>query len=223
MAVLTAEQAAEAAYIAGFRGNDLVIAVAVAGPGAESGWTTDAINRNPNGSTDYGVWQINSIHKGGLVPTSFYEGTTWQSPVVNAQAARKVWDAQGWRAWVAYKNGSYKANLPAAQAAVAKVNANPPKITVDGSGQTRYEMHWLGQALIGMVPGGGTIIDTVEDGTIDQGVENIGDALFGGLGKAMWIGGGVIAVLLGVVLLAKSQLKNVPLPGVAGIVKDVVT
>lgn len=57
---LSATEVAQAAYGAGFRGGALVNAVAVAG--AESGFVLGAVNNNPNGTVDRGLWQINSIH-----------------------------------------------------------------------------------------------------------------------------------------------------------------
>lgn len=67
---------------------------------AESGWNQSARNRNSNGSTDYGLFQINSIHNpSAAVKTDM---------LANAKFAKSLYDKQGWRPWVAYKTGAYK-------------------------------------------------------------------------------------------------------------------
>ncbi len=86
----------------GWTGDDLVTAIAVAK--AESSWNAAAVNRaNRNGSIDYGLFQINSIHN----PT---EQEKTDGPA-NARRAYQIWRASGWRAWSAYNSGSYKQYL----------------------------------------------------------------------------------------------------------------
>lgn len=108
MTILTARQIAGHAQNAGFRGRDLTIAVAVGL--AESGGRTNATNRNSNGSTDYGVWQINSVHADKL------RTGTWSNPADNARMAFAVYREAGnsFRPWVAYTTGKYLAHMPAA-------------------------------------------------------------------------------------------------------------
>lgn len=90
-------QVASLAYSAGFPGSELHTAVAVAY--AESNGNPLALNRNRNGSTDKGLWQINSIH--GF--------SNLKDPKVNAEAAFYVWELQGWTAWYAHtpRGGKY--------------------------------------------------------------------------------------------------------------------
>lgn len=49
---------------------------------------------NKNGSVDYGLWQINSVH--GYDPQKLYD------PVFNAKAAVAVYKSQGPKAWATY-------------------------------------------------------------------------------------------------------------------------
>ena len=57
---------------------------------AESGGDADATNNNSNGTTDRGLWQINSIHGS--------QSTT--DPVANARAAVSISDnGTNWRPW----------------------------------------------------------------------------------------------------------------------------
>lgn len=99
---------------AGFVGDDLVTAVAVAR--AESGGHPAAINtENANGSTDYGLWQINSVHT-----RSGFDPARYRDPAYNAMWAYRVFEGAGkqWSPWTVYKTGKYREHLPVARAAV---------------------------------------------------------------------------------------------------------
>ncbi len=112
---LSGGQVARAAYAAGWRGADLVIAVAVAK--AESDWNPTARNENTNGSTDLGLFQVNTVHAAILATGDPMD------PTDNARMAYQVWtDAGGrWGPWVTYWRGTYKEFLADAQAAVGNV------------------------------------------------------------------------------------------------------
>jgi hypothetical protein len=103
--------AKSAARAAGFPEAQLDTAAAVAG--AESGWNPTATNLNANGTTDYGMWQINSVHAAALATGN------WRDPTDNARMALAVWRQAGgsWAPWVTYNTGAYLAHLPAASAA----------------------------------------------------------------------------------------------------------
>lgn len=109
-----AEQTVRFAYLAGFRGlSDLSTALAVAR--AESALKSDADNLNDNGSWDYGLWQINSIHK----PDEDMPLSEWRriqfDPRLNAQWAYRVFSGSGWDAWVTYNRGLHAKYMPWAQ------------------------------------------------------------------------------------------------------------
>ncbi len=101
MAKFSRNQIRDVAYQAGFRGESLAIAVAVAL--AESGGDTQAINSgNSDRSVDRGLWQINSIHR-QYAPNALFE------PLYNARAAYAISsNGTNWRPWVAYTNGSWR-------------------------------------------------------------------------------------------------------------------
>ncbi len=128
MATLSARQIAAVAQRAGFKGRDVTIAVAVAL--AESGGRTDAVNTaNRNGSRDYGLWQINTVH-GSLLTRG-----SWSNPDDNARMAYTVFSQAGnsWRPWATYNSGRYLAFMGAASAA----SANPDgSTTPSGNAQT---------------------------------------------------------------------------------------
>lgn len=88
------------------------VAMATAIAGAESSWNPTAVNKAAKGN--YGLWQINSVHK------SLLKSRDWSDPTDNAWMAYQVWDAadgttgnrQGsWKPWSVYNAGSYKAYL----------------------------------------------------------------------------------------------------------------
>jgi hypothetical protein len=130
VALVSLPTVVRAARAAGWSGRDLITAVAVAG--AESGYNATAVGKpNRNGSRDYGLWQINSVHN----PTA----QNWRDPNVNARMAYQVWSQAGrkWSPWSAYKNRSYLLFWSPAAAAVG-VNASPlgdAAATIGGAGE----------------------------------------------------------------------------------------
>lgn len=127
MAKLTMEQIAGYAKQAGFPDSEIATAVAVAM--AESGGDTTAYNQNSNRSTDYGLWQINTVH--GPLLTQYGDKF---DPLANAKMALTVWQRAGnkWTPWVVYKSGVYRIHLLEAQRAAAKpadTATNPPVVS----------------------------------------------------------------------------------------------
>ncbi len=110
---------------AGFTGNNAAIMAAIAM--AESGGRSSAHNNNARtGDNSYGLWQINML--GGMGPErrrAFGIGSNEAlfDPAVNANAARQVFQSQGFGAWSVYRSGAYKQYLPAAQAAASNGSA----------------------------------------------------------------------------------------------------
>lgn len=105
MPTISDSEIAVAARSAGFGQNDLATAVAVAL--AESGGNTTATNANLNGTTDYGLFQINEIH------AAILKGGDWRNASDNARMAKAVydnrasWDNTGWGAWSVFNSGRY--------------------------------------------------------------------------------------------------------------------
>lgn len=80
-------------------GNPAVKAIAAAIAMAESGGVINAQNHNSNGTTDRGLWQINSSH--GSQSTFDEMG--------NARAAVAISsNGTNWKPWVTYNTGAYK-------------------------------------------------------------------------------------------------------------------
>lgn len=108
---LSDKRIAKAVIQAGFPRGTWRTAVAVAL--AESGGNSDATHRNSNGSTDYGLFQINSIHSALLADHN------WRDPVDNARMALSISsNGSNWQPWVAWKSGAHRKYLPRAKAAL---------------------------------------------------------------------------------------------------------
>lgn len=111
--ILSASEIAQYASDAGFTGDDLVTAVAIAL--AESGGDPKAngdTQLTPGGSI--GLWQIN------LAAHPEYAGVDLTDPVENAQAAFHVYQqaSYSFTPWSTFKGGQYLAHLNDAQSAV---------------------------------------------------------------------------------------------------------
>lgn len=105
MGKLSASQIANVARNAGFSGNDLVTAVAIAL--AESSGNPQALGDTGIGEGSFGLWQINSYYHPEFGP----DFTTLYDPQVNANAAYSVYRASGnsFKAWSTFNNGAYVA------------------------------------------------------------------------------------------------------------------
>ena len=111
-----AQVAAKAAYQAGFRGGDLVTAVAIAH--VESSW-----NPNASNGTHFGLWQIAASHK-GLVP-GWSKPRDIFDPLLNARYAFALYsDRPGsggakFADWLPFEHDDYHQYLAQARQAVA--------------------------------------------------------------------------------------------------------
>lgn len=102
--VLDSKAIAQLAVNHGFPANDkqnLVLCVAIAK--AESGGNTKAVNQNTNGSTDKGVWQINTVHDDKLPGQDRFD------PDVNAELMMQISSGgQNWQPWSTFNSGAYQ-------------------------------------------------------------------------------------------------------------------
>lgn len=131
-----ADRAARLAYNAGFRGQDLVTAVAVAGgessynisgPGA----TNNADGRSTIWGPSLGLFQIRTLQNpsayGGLDrnrdPNIIGGAENAQN---NANVAHQIYNRSGFREWGAFTNGTYTRHLDTAQAAVDALCSGAP-------------------------------------------------------------------------------------------------
>lgn len=103
MTSLSPSAIAASARRAGFPESEIVTAVAVAY--AESNGDPTESGHNTDGSTDYGLWMINSVNASTL------RMGNWANPDDNARMAYSLWKQYGWKPWVAYNSGAYKRQL----------------------------------------------------------------------------------------------------------------
>lgn len=113
------QQIAQWARQAGWPDADLPVLIGVSQ--AESSRRTDVTNANPNGSTDYGLMQVNDIHRGDPImndpriggASAFFDQGGWKDPVKNLIAAKAIRDSRGsWKDWVTFNNGDYQGYHP---------------------------------------------------------------------------------------------------------------
>jgi hypothetical protein len=90
----------------------------------ESSFFTGARNHNSNGTTDYGLFQINSIWERPCSANS----SQLMDPDTNANCAGQVYDAQGFEAWYGYKKHRYTCDHY-----MTDLSASAPTMTVDDS------------------------------------------------------------------------------------------
>ncbi len=196
--------------LAGFTGGTVAVMTAIAG--AESTFQTDVTHHNGDGSTDYGLFQINSKNTAYADgPDFFPPGEGWKSGYRNAVVAKKIYDAQGLRAWTTYSNGDYVKFLGDAQTAAST--------SLTSQAQSELQKN-LTQAGVGAqvalnalgLPVTPTLnIDGSGNLSTDWGsaVGNPLGSIFSAIGPALWIGGGALLVLLGIMLYAKGDIASV--------------
>lgn len=122
------ELTASAAYEAGFRGEDLVTAVAIAG--VESTWNPQAVN-----GTHYGLWQISQQHQGKVASWNAYADI--YDPVTNAKYAYALYSARPgsgeakFADWIPFEKTDHHQFLDTARQAVA-ATAGGGDLTANG-------------------------------------------------------------------------------------------
>ena len=67
---------------------------------------TKISKQNRDGTRDFGLCQVNSIHKDKVGNLN-----KLLDPETNIRVSKEIKDLQGFRAWVCYKNGAYKKYL----------------------------------------------------------------------------------------------------------------
>ncbi|HJY05268.1 MAG TPA: transglycosylase SLT domain-containing protein [Bryobacteraceae bacterium] len=193
MAATKAEVNALSAIVeANWSGSDVVTALAIAY--AESGLNPQARGGpNSNGTYDWGLFQINDIHK----PTQAEK----TDAVTNAKRAKRIFDAAGGKftPWATFNSGAYKTHLAKAQAVRDEVYAGIGK-RIDESGDALTE--------------GGISLNPVDGlvAPLKSAAENFLGFVNVGLGMIL----GIALLVLGVVLLSRGFVGKV----VAGTIAD---
>lgn len=99
-------------YAPGDATTALAIAIAEHGGGTIN---PAAVNRNTNGSTDTGIWQINSVHERNHPDWTV---AALKDPKTNAEAMAAIsGNGTNWQPWSTYRDGKYKAYMERAQKA----------------------------------------------------------------------------------------------------------
>lgn len=131
MPTLTAAQIAQLVKQAGFPQNTHVTMVAIAL--AESGGRVEVVSPfNKNGTKDYGLFQINSVH-------GYVERDLVSDAAFNTRCAKAIYDRQGFQAWSVYNNGKYEAKMNEARQGVAQAAGVTGNASVPSSGTVEQD------------------------------------------------------------------------------------
>jgi hypothetical protein len=225
VSTLTPAQIAQVAASAGFKGNGLVAAVAVAL--AESGGRTDvvAVNDDPWRSRDRGLWQINDHwhpevgDTGALLPASA------------ASAAYRI--SKGgtdWSQWSTWKNGSAQAQMGRARLGVAQagITTTTTTATAQSVGFTDIDPgDVLKGGLLGAVPGAGALNGLSGGDLVDNPLRSLNGLLAVAIHAGQWmsdshnwarvamVAGGTVGVLIGASMVARSGAAGSTVASVA--------
>jgi hypothetical protein len=157
MAKLNASQITAFAINAGIPDAQVQTSVAIAF--AESGGDINIVSpKNKNGSRDYGLWQVNSVHK------AWFDLSRYADAAYNADAMYRIWNEAGkkWTPWTTFKSGAYKKYLTAAKniskndlELTTEQNISSGKaiaaFTKDGTSSDDNTMLWVGGGVVGLV------------------------------------------------------------------------
>lgn len=185
---------------AGFIGNDLAIAIAVAL--AESSGNPKAHNANTaTKDNSYGLWQINMY--GALGPArrktfNLKKNEDLFDPQVNANAAFKIYKGAGGKFtdWTKFRNGDYKKKINEAEIAVRGTDFDNPGTTDFGGGDFKEDPKWYEAAFQGL------------GGSITNATNTLTESLFKvGLNVGVVIVA-IVLLVLGAVILMRSPLTK---------------
>lgn len=193
MTKLNPSQVAAAAHIGGFTGEDqIVTATAIAL--AESGGVTDAKGGpNTNGTYDWGLFQINDVHK----PTDAEK----TDPIANARRAYKIWVQAGhsFKPWATFNSGSYKRKLTDAQVAYGDIHANPDVEERLKKGDLSGHFGEIDK---------GSPLDNVGS-VFEGGLNALTKGIYGAVINLAVVGVAVVLLILGVVILMRGPVSSV--------------
>jgi Lysozyme like domain len=129
---MTASEIATVAENAGFTGDDLTTAVAVAL--AESSGNPSAFGDAGIGQGSFGLWQINSKYHPEYGP----DFSTLYDPQANANAAFAVYSQAGnsFKPWSTFKTGAYLANVQVVLAQLQQVAGEAVQAVEDNPGSS---------------------------------------------------------------------------------------
>lgn len=124
---LSMEQVVKLAQGAGFTPAQSVImgAIAKAESGLEPGVRGDLGIQTEKWGPSIGLWQIRSLKPAYLAAEPHRDASRLADPTFNAQAARKVYQAQGYSAWSVYSSGAWKRYSGEAELAAKGVTRGP--------------------------------------------------------------------------------------------------
>ena len=141
-----AAQVAQMARNAGFPEGAIATAVAISQ--AESSGNASAVNNaNSNGTSDYGLMQINSVH------SDLLKGHDWKDPQQNMDMAYQIYKSAGgsFSPWSTYNNGAYNKFMGmGSTAASAIVPSGPVSVSAQTTSGLRTAIIDKAETYIGL-------------------------------------------------------------------------
>jgi len=220
MVVLNPGQVAAYAKAAGFSQSD--VAWVVMTTFGESGWNTDAIGYGATygdpAHNYYGLGQNSDIHKDKF-PDFFPPSEKWKDPLLNLTVMKAIFDKQGKTAFSGRPErqgstgGSVSGQATMAAAEVAGLNNRDNLLSYAGYNLSKlsdFEKWWAKTALGAVQIAGdgpsGTPLDNANAQALGSAANSVGELLNGDtFTKIAWVAGGSLMVILGLLLLFKSQ------------------
>lgn len=187
VARLSPAQIAEYAHDAGFRGQDLTVAVAVAM--AESAGDPRAHNPVPPDNS-YGLWQINMIGSLGPARRDEFDLDSNRELFDPAENAKAAWAISGhgdsFRPWTTYTSGAYKQYLDDARRGIRNMNKKDTPHKNDSKNDSKNDGFIVDpDALSGYARTTRHLADDLRDLSSHQlrNVRGLADDSFGRIGK----------------------------------------
>lgn len=175
-------------------------AIAAAIAMAESGGVSTATDQDSNGSTDRGLWQINSVH--GAQSTYDVMG--------NARAAVAISNqGQNWTPWTTYTSGAYlqymQGNVAPSAAPVNATNAqaNQQATLTDAPGGIADPFNWPSDIAGGIGSFFGSAATDATKGVIEGLAKVILDPIINWIAGIMGITAGGALVVFGILVLVR--------------------
>lgn len=216
MTVLSATQIANLAKSAGWKGQDLITAVAVAL--GESGGRTDAKGdttlTNATWGPSIGLWQIRSLNAERGKGTTRDEMLNYD-PAANAKHAYSLYKASGFQPWSVYNTGAYKKHIGTATTAAGGATGDTsdladrdfPNITPGGVIGSAFGDSPMGSAMKNLLDYAQNIaLDVAKWAKLAEGVTKL--FLPSNLVRIFMGIAGTILVFVGIVFLGKAALRE---------------
>lgn len=214
----TPAEIAALAHIGGWTGHDQIVTATAIALAESGGVQARSVHKNKNGTYDWGVWQINDVHK----PSDDVKNYG----IDNAKAGYRVWVEAGhsWKPWATFNDNSYRAHLATAEQAYNTIQSDTSiEQRLRSADRTHLDAGATGTNRVDDGFGISNPLDGINN-TIANAFSALTKSLFGVALNAGVLVLAIVLIILAVVVLARgpatSVLKKTPIGRVAKVVKS---